>query len=264
MASTHTGIAYADATWNPFVGCTPASAGCDNCYAAKAASRMAQNPVTAELYRGIAADNEWTGAVRPNPKALLAPTTWRTPKRIMVASMFDPFHADVGICGLLDIWRVIEAAPRHTYMVLTKRAVSMETKMGLIRHAFAGYEEWPFPHAWMGVTVENQSALVRVAPLKRTPAAVRWLSIEPLLEDLGDIRDHLRGLDWVVIGCESGYPRRPCPLEWVRSIVAQCAEVGVACYVKQITHGGGVLDRLDQFPEDLRIRQFPAVDPKGR
>jgi len=211
-------IEWTDATWNPVRGCTKISSGCLHCYA----------ETFAERFRGVKGHPfEYGFDLRLVPEKLGDPLRWGTPRMIFVNSMSDLFHKDVPDEYIVSVGRVMSAANWHTYQVLTKRAERLETllkgKLG-----FAAEKD----HIWWGVSVENrQHGLPRIDLLRKSPAKVRFLSIEPLLEDLG--KTDLRGIHLVIVGGESGPGARPMSADWVRSIRAQCQAAGVKFFFKQ-------------------------------
>lgn len=216
-----TGIEWTDATWNPVVGCAPVSEGCRNCYAAREAVRFGANPKVAATYEGLAemrgADASrravFTGKIRTLDHRLDQPLRWKRPRRIFVNSMSDLFHPDVPVAFISEVFRVMSLAPQHTFQVLTKRPERMAEYLR---------GDCPLPNVWLGTSVEDQAAAdERVPHLLDTPAAVRFLSCEPLLGDV-DLRPHLYGLDWVIVGGESGPRARPMHPSWVRRIRNAC------------------------------------------
>ncbi|RWP48985.1 DUF5131 family protein [Mesorhizobium sp.] len=217
-------IEWTEATWNPVAGCTIISPGCTNCYAMRMAARLAamgqekyQN--TTRVSGGRA---KWNGQITLDANALLAPHRWKTGRMIFVNSMSDVFHEDVPLAFLKQIFDVMRDTPQHTYQVLTKRAEN------LTRHA----EKLPWPaNVWMGVSVESADYLWRVDHLRQTPAAIKFLSLEPLLGPLEHL--DLNGIDWAIAGGESGPGARPMQPEWVREIRDQCILAGVAFHFKQ-------------------------------
>ena len=246
MAS-NSSIEWTETTWNPVTGCTKVSPGCDNCYAIREAHRLAGNPHLAvqRAYRGttqrLNGRTNWTGLVRAIPSRLEQPLRWNKPRRVFVNSMSDLFHEDVPTTFILDVSKVMKAADWHTYQVLTKRAGRLRA---LLEKDLRSYAE--LKHIWWGVSVENRlHGLKRIAELRRAPAVVRFLSIEPLLEDLGEI--DLTGIHWVIAGGESGPRSRPMKQSWLESIRDQCAAAGVAFFFKQWGAFGpkdGVLKRV--------------------
>ena len=188
-----------------------------------------------------------------HPDTLDLPKKWRAPRMIFVNSMSDLFHKDVPLDYIRQVFGVAEATPQHTYQVLTKRSKRLAE--------VADQLDWP-ENLWMGVSVETDRYRFRIDHLREVPAAVRFLSCEPLIGDLG--RLNLDRIDWVIVGGESGPKARPMDLAWARSIVKQCQEQGATPFVKQLgagwaaknghgrSHGGD----WDLWPDDLRIRDF--------
>ena len=211
-------IEWTDATWNPVRGCTKISPGCANCYA----------ETFAERFRGVPSHPYEQGFdLRLVPEKLLEPLRWRRPRMIFVNSMSDLFHRDVPDDYIVSVARTMTEARWHTFQVLTKRSdrlkALLETKL-----RFAAAE----PHIWWGVSVENRKhGVPRIEHLQQSPAAVRFLSIEPLLEDLRKI--DLSGIDWVIVGGESGPRARPMDPAWVRSLRAQCRRLRIPFFFKQ-------------------------------
>jgi len=202
-----TSIEWSEYVWNPVRGCVKVSPGCKHCYAETFAERFRDVP-------GHPFEQGFD--VRLVPEKLEDPLRWRTPRRIFVNSMSDLFQDRVPTDYIASVGRVMEKAHWHTYQVLTKRHERM-------RKLLSRELSWMglLPHAWFGVSVENRRhGLPRIRALRETPAAIAFLSIEPLLEDLGPL--DLRGIDWVIVGGESGPRARPMLEEWVLSIRDQC------------------------------------------
>lgn len=251
--SDKTKIEWTDATWNPMRGCTKISPGCLHCYA----------ETFAERFRGVPGHPFEQGFdLRLVPEKLGDPLRWGTPRRIFVNSMSDLFHEGVPDDYIVSVGRVMAAANWHTYQVLTKRAARMHSLLkGKLR--FAAEQS----HIWWGVSVENRKhGLPRVDLLRQSPAQVRFLSIEPLLEHLGPV--NLKGINWVIVGGESGPGSRPMEAVWVRAIRAQCRAAGVAFFFKQWggvrkAEAGRDLDgrTYDEFPE---YDQPPVPTPEVR
>jgi protein gp37 len=245
--SDRSAIEWTDATWNPVRGCVKVSPGCKHCYA----------ETFAERFRGVPGHPFAQGFdVRLVPEKLEDPLRWRSPRRIFVNSMSDLFQDDVPTDYIASVGRIMEKAHRHTYQVLTKRHERM-------RKLLSGELSWMglLPHVWIGVSVENRRhGLPRIRALQETPAAIAFLSIEPLLEDLGPL--DLGGIDWVIVGGESGPRARPMREEWVLSIRDQCRRARVPFFFKQ---WGGVRKHetgrtlrgrtYDGFPLLPRVRQ---------
>jgi protein gp37 len=235
-----TGIEWTDATWNPVSGCTKITRGCDHCYAERFAER----------FRGVPAHpfaNGFDLTLRPHK--LGEPLGWRAPKRIFVNSMSDLFHKEIPRSFVDQVFGVMEKAHWHVFQVLTKRSSLMR------RYVNERYgERRVLGHIWLGVSIEDRRALVRLTHLKQTRAPVRFVSFEPLLENL-DALD-LTGVSWAIAGGESGPQARPLLAEWVRSIRDQCRAQGVAFFFKQWggrtpKAGGNRLDgrRWLQYPK---------------
>jgi protein gp37 len=216
--SDHSAIEWTDATWNPVRGCTKISPGCAHCYA----------ETFAERFRGVPGHAYEQGFdLRIVPGKLAEPLRWATHRMIFVNSMSDLFHEGVPDDYILRVAQVMRLASWHTYQVLTKRSQRLRD---LLRSKLADVSQ--LPHIWWGVSVENSKhGLPRIDHLRSAPAAVRFLSIEPLLEDLGRI--NLDGISWVIVGGESGPGARPMLKAWVVSVRNQCREAGVPFFFKQ-------------------------------
>jgi protein gp37 len=215
-----TTIEWTDRTWNPLTGCTKVSPGCDHCYA----------KTMHERFNGPGSFD----TVTLHPERLKQPLRWRKPSLVFVNSMSDPFHRDVPDEYIAYMFAVMGQADRHTFQVLTKRPARMRALLS--RPDFfprvKNDRPWPLPNVWLGVSVEDQKwADIRIPALRGTPAAVRFLSCEPLL---GPIElDGLRAIDWVIVGGESGRGARPMHQEWANMIREQCAAAGVPFLFKQ-------------------------------
>lgn len=278
-------------------GCTAVSEGCRNCYAARQAARYSGPGMP---YEGLAKFTphgpRWTGKIREAPDHLGDPLRWKKPRRVFVNSMSDLFHPLVSRDFILRVFNVMARAPQHTFQVLTKRPERMAAFLG--DPAFwndlnepglpplpAG-SVWPLRNVWLGTSVEDQvAAEKRVGPLIDTPAAVRFLSCEPLLgpvnlrkslcscpwfEDAESTR-HLMGcpfypvpnaqpIQWIIIGGESGPGARPMELAWIRSLIGDARRIGAKVFIKQLgsqfgAHKGG---NPEEWPMDLRIREWPG------
>lgn len=211
-------IEWTDATWNPVRGCTKISPGCTHCYA----------ETFAERFRGVKGHPYEQGFdLRLVPEKLAEPLRWKKPRTIFVNSMSDLFHKDVPENYIATVAGVMMTANWHTYQVLTKRADRMRDILGTrLTHAAAA------KHIWWGVSVENRKhGFPRIDCLRAAPASIRFLSVEPLLEDLDDV--DLTGIHWVIVGGESGHGARPMAEDWVISLRDQCERAGVRFFFKQ-------------------------------
>ncbi len=237
-------IEWTDATWNPVRGCTKISPGCKHCYA----------EVFAERFRGVPGHPYEQGFdLRLVPEKLNEPRRWKTPKLVFVNSMSDLFQDGVPDEYIVQVAQVMTEARWHTFQVLTKRSERMQrllnTKLGFAAKA---------SHIWWGVSVENRKhGIPRIAHLQLADAHVRFLSIEPLLEDLGVI--DLKGIHWVIVGGESGRGARPMRKEWVVTLRNQCWKARVPFFFKQ--WGGVQKSKLGRRLEGRTYDQMPAPGP---
>lgn len=259
-----TGIEWTDSTWNAVTGCDHVSAGCDHCYAETLALRL-QRMGNAKYSEGF--------KVRTHEKALNIPLKWRDPRRVFVNSMSDQWHVDVPADFCDRMFAVMAMARKHTFQILTKRPQRAANYLndpltperidhimqrgawnGLAMSACPGCLTWPLPNVWIGTSVEDSRVTHRIDALRRCPAAVRFLSCEPLIGPLPNL--NLDGIHWVIGGGESGAGHRPCDPEWARDLRDQCQRAGVAFFWKQwggLTpkSGGKVLDGREhcEFPQ---------------
>jgi protein gp37 len=245
--SDRSAIEWTDATWNPVTGCTEVSPGCDNCYARKFAER----------FRGVAGHPYEQGFdLKLWPSRLPLPLSWRRPRRVFVDSMSDLFHPNVPAEFIQAVFETMVRASHHQFQVLTKRP-------NRLAH-LAPRLPWP-DNVWVGVSVEAAAQIWRVQYLRTVPAAVRFISAEPLLGELDEL--DLSGIDWVIAGGESGPKHRPIDPAWVRGLRDLCASSETAFFFKQ--WGGHVpkkngreLDGRthDEWPTPLiRRRQLPSA-----
>lgn len=265
-------IQWCDETYNPIVGCSrvPGSAGCEKCYAATAAqsARLQQF----ERYQKV---KKWNGTVEFVESALYKPLSWKKSKKIFTCSMSDLFHENIPDNWRHQVFGVMALASQHIFQVLTKRpenmrryltrsydqiretaiAISWEKKKPLSNFSM------PLQNVWLGVTTENQAkADERIPILRETPGTIKFLSCEPLLEP---IQLDLNGIDWVIVGGESGRDSRECNIDWIEGIVKQCKNAGTKVFVKQLGSdcNWNTKDRkggnIDEFPANLRIREMP-------
>lgn len=249
--SDHSGIEWTDATWNPVTGCTKVSPGCAHCYIERtpafriAGRKFVEGWIPLQLHRD----------------RIEQPLHWKKPRRVFVNSLSDLFHDDVPYAFIDKVFAVMALAPQHTFQVLTKRTKRMRAYLTMpTRHDSVVTSmdmppwmppgssfprrpaDWPLPNVWLGVSVENQHfADERIPLLLATPAAVRFISAEPLLGPVDLKGEQLMGwfenspqIDWVIVGGESGKGARPFNIAWARSIVAQCQATRVPVFVKQL------------------------------
>lgn len=277
-----TKIEWADSTWGPVSGCDKVSPGCDNCYADAIATRFAGGPAYPNGF-----------ALTLKPEKLFEPLKWKKPRRVFVNSMSDVFHAGVPDDYVWKMFAVMATASQHEFLILTKRPQRMKN---LLTAEDAEQQLWaarqwlakerpktfsgpiprvrlPLSNVWLGVSVESAPFRFRLDFLRKTPAAVRFVSLEPLIDSIGPVpSDHpgtlpLGGIDWAIIGGESGPGSRPMDLAWVRYILKQCSLSETAVFVKQL---GSVWAKQNgakhpkggdpaEWPEWLRRREFPTV-----
>ena len=291
MADQRNGISWCDETWSPTRGCQRVSEGCRHCWAERMAARLRHTH-----YAGLIRPDKalWTGRARFVPEMLERPLRWRKPRRIAVSLMGDVFHDDITNEQIAAVFGVMAATPQHTYLVLTKRPQRMvecskwlekETERRVYYNpadpcvfeagvAMNRVVEWPLSNVFVGISAENQQTLEeRWQYLAQVPAAVRWISLEPLLAGV-DLSKQTRDpydcitVDWVVLGTESGPNRRYCETRHIQNVVAQCDGV-CPVHVKQIHLGGAAVElacckpRLSkdprEWPEDIRRREWPEV-----
>lgn len=262
------GISWTDQTWNPIRGCSRVSEGCRHCYAEHQAARFSG---PGQPYEGLVTvangHPQWTGTIAFVEKHLLDPLKWKQPRRIFVNSMSDLFHENVTDEMRHRIFGVMQECPHHTFQILTKRPAGM---LAFAEAQMAGGFCWPLPNAWLGVSVENQKAAdERIPLLLQTPAAVRFVSCEPLLGPVGLANHfpHAHGMRddrfWVICGGESGPGARPMDPDWARSLRDQCQASGVSFFMKQMGSVFGPKKGHD-IPDDLNIRQFPEAQEGER
>ena len=227
MSSTSI-IAWTDASWNPISGCKKMSQGCGKCYGVRHAKRMAGNPNAAmqAAYRGLVTGTpgnlDWNGVVRTLPDRLEQPLHWRKKRRIFVNSLSDLFHKDVPDDFIAQVFATMQKAHWHKFQVLTKRSARLRDLSPRL--------PWP-DNVWAGVSIENDQYLFRADDLRATGAKVKFLSLEPLLGPLPNL--NLAGIDWVIVGGESGPKARQMQAEWALDIRDQCIAAGVPFFFKQ-------------------------------
>jgi protein gp37 len=228
---TRSNIEWTEMTWNPVTGCTKVSQGCKHCYAERMAKRL--TAMGSGRYRN-------GFKVTLHPDLLDVPRTWRQPRVVFVNSMSDLFHEDIPLDYIQRVFATMRDCPQHTFQVLTKRSDRLAE--------LASHLPWP-KNVWMGVSVEDARVISRIRDLSSTPAAVRFLSLEPLIGPLHELP--LSGIHWVIVGGESGPRARPMRKEWVDSIYRQCRDARVPFFFKQ---WGGV--RKDLTGRELHGRTF--------
>jgi protein gp37 len=219
-------IEWTDATWNPVAGCSIVSAGCKNCYAMEMARRLQAMGVP--KYKGLTRKSGkrviWNGVVREDEDSLEIPRRWRTARKIFVNSMSDLFHDAVSDDFIEKVWGVMEETPRHHYQILTKRPERLvsfvQKRMGAI-----------LPNVWLGTSVEDASEVGRIEHLRRAPAAIRFISFEPLIGPVGAV--DLTDIHWAIVGGESGRSARPIKEEWIDEIYDKCEDFETAFFFKQ-------------------------------
>lgn len=255
-----TGISWTDATWNPVVGCSIVSPGCKNCYAMKIAHKMLDKP--GSHYEGttkkVNGNAVWTGKMNLAPQNILErPLRWKKPRKIFVNSMSDLFHENVPDEWIAKVFAVMSLARGHTFQILTKRAQRMYEYI-------SARPNFPIlPNVWLGVSAEDEERYIeRVYWLRKTPAAIRFISAEPLIGPLmphsGAPYSHwFSNIDWVIVGGESGPDFRPMELQWAADIMAACKNTNTAFFMKQIA----ALKSGGAPPAQLQINQFPKPVP---
>jgi protein gp37 len=220
-----TSIEWTDATWNPVAGCTVISPGCTNCYAMRMAARL--DAMGTKKYHGLTRKSGsravWTGKVRLDRESLTIPATWKKPRRIFVNSMSDLFHDAVPAEFVAVVWQSMQATPQHTFQILTKRPdrmAEMTARLPMLANV------------WLGTSVENADYLSRIDDLRTVSnAAVRFVSFEPLLGSVAGA--DLTGVQWAIVGGESGPRARPMAEAWVAEIEAACRKARTAFFFKQ-------------------------------
>lgn len=217
-----TSIEWTETTWNPVTGCDRVSAGCDNCYALTMSARLKSMGSLKYQNDGNPVTSGPGFAVTTHPAALNVPRTWKKPSVVFVNSMSDLFHGKVPLSFIQSVFDVMRDTPQHTYQILTKRSLRLRRLAPAI--------DWP-ANVWMGVSVESPGALHRVEHLRAVPSAVRFLSCEPLIAPLPKM--DLSGMDWVIVGGESGPGHRSMDEAWVQDIHNQCIETRTPFFFKQ-------------------------------
>jgi protein gp37 len=224
MAETQ--IEWTDATWNPVAGCSIVSTGCTNCYAMQMARRL--QAMNIEKYKGLTRQSGkrtiWKGIVREDHASLDVPLRWKKPKKIFVNSMSDLFHEGVSNAFIVKVWDVMRATPHHHYQILTKRPERMAR---VLRDIITDV----LPNVWLGTSIENAEAAHRADALRTVPAAIRFISFEPLISSVGSI--DLTDIHWAIVGGESGRGARKVEEAWIDEIYDLCLEYETAFFFKQ-------------------------------
>lgn len=247
-----TEISWTEFTWNPVTGCDKISAGCKNCYAESIANRFWK-------------DRKFTD-IEYHLDRIFTPQKIKKPSMIFVNSMSDLFHEKLSTQMIFQIYQSMKESPQHIFQVLTKRPENM---LRFLRESVKS----TLSNVWYGVSAENQKyADERIPLLLQTPAKIRWVSIEPMLGPIDLNKKELlidktrfkltigNYLDWVVVGCESGPKKRECKIEWIESIVEQCKAANVPVFVKQIQINGKVEKDINNFPDHLKIQEYPNYE----
>lgn len=291
MANQKSKIEWTDTTWSPTTGCDKISAGCDNCYALTLSKRLKAMGQAKYQNDGDPRTSGPGFGLTVHPNTLDEPLTWRKSRRVFVNSMSDLFHARVPREFVAQVFATMAATPRHSYQVLTKRpermarmldgAFAREVGAAMVRAGHVGWWRydaerlavpivWPLRQVWLGTSIENNDHIARVDHLRRTSAAVRFISAEPLLGPLGSL--NLTGIDWLILGGESGPGARPLELWWFRELIDMARDAGTKVFVKQLgsvwasetSWNGQLVSRTDKkggnwsyWPADLRVREYP-------
>lgn len=223
---TQTEIEWTDATWNPIAGCTIESAGCTNCYAMHMAKRLEAMGVA--KYRGLTRKSGertiWNGKVREDSASLSIPHHWKKPRKVFVNSMSDLFHESVSLEFIIAVWEVMKETPQHQYQILTKRP---ERMLDILNNDVSQV----LPNVWIGTSIENEEVAYRADLLRKIPAAIRFISFEPLIGPVGRI--DLSEIHWAIVGGESGPKARPIAEDWIDQIHEQCVIHSTAFFFKQ-------------------------------
>lgn len=256
-------IEWTERTWNPVLGCSAASPGCDHCYAATFAHRR-----LTEAHKGLTVVGEhgpeFNGTVRVLPDRLAEPLRWRKSATVFVCSMSDLFHPQVPPHFVAEVFEVMAEATKHTFQVLTKRPQRMREALSDPDFILGGSDyhgPWPLPNVWLGASIESDRYAWRADHVRATPAAIRFLSLEPLLGPLPSL--DFAGIDWVIIGGESGPGARRMDLDWCDDIVARAREAGALVFLKQLgAHyrqpGDPKAGKLSSIPVGLQLREMPS------
>lgn len=246
--ATNSRIEWTEATWNPVAGCTVVSPGCVNCYAMRLSRRL--EAMGQSKYEGLTRLSRsgavWNGRIHLDEESLFLPAKWNSGRMIFVNSMSDLFHESVPLEYIQRVFETMRRTSQHTYQILTKRAARLEQLEKAI--------DWP-ANVWMGVSVESSDYRFRIDHLRRTGARIKFLSLEPLLGPMD--RLELNGIDWVIVGGESGPGSRPVDPDWVRSIRDQCVSSQITFHFKQ--WGGPNKKKTGRLLDGRTWDQFPLT-----
>lgn len=266
-----TGIEWTEQTWNPTTGCDRISPGCDNCYALTMAKRLKGMGQAKYQNDGDPRTSGPGFALTVHPDVLTEPLRWKKPRKVFVNSMSDLFHARVPVDFITDVWRTMAATPQHTYQILTKRPARLPRVLDRVYETL-GLDD-PLPNVWLGTSIESDDYARRATALRHTLAAVRFVSAEPLLGPLPSL--NLDGIDWLILGGESGPGARPLEPWWISDLIHEARQSGTAPFVKQlgsvwardVTVAGKAVAAWgdtkaglpEYWPAGLRVREYPAV-----
>jgi protein gp37 len=256
-------IEWTEITWNPVTGCDRTSPGCDNCYALTLARRLKAMGQPKYQRDGDPRTSGPGFGVTCHPRELDAPQRWSGSRRVFVNSMSDLFHPDVPDDFIVRVFAAMHDAPQHEFQLLTKRPQRMAD---FLRSPVFPLGLLELPNVWLGTSIESDRYTFRADQLRETPAAIRFVSLEPLLTALPSM--DLTSIDWAIVGGESGHHARPMRLQWVRDLKRLAREAGTAFFVKQLGtvwsmengHGRAHGTDWDLWPADLRRRAYPAKD----
>jgi protein gp37 len=239
-----TKIEWCEKVWNPVTGCTKVSTGCKNCYAER-------------LFRRVYSGRKFTD-VQCHPERLDQPLHWRKPRMVFVNSMSDLFHEKILTDFVESVWQIMERCPQHVFQILTKRPYDMMEVLDTTIYRGTEDRNDITANVWLGVSVENQeTAAERIPLLLQTPAAVRFVSCEPLLNWVVFNKADMEHIDWVICGGESGPRCRPMELKWAYLIKQMCKNTKTPFFMKQLGGWPDKRSKLEDLPPDLRIREYP-------
>ncbi|WGI22429.1 DUF5131 family protein [Amylibacter sp. IMCC11727] len=245
---TTSGIEWTDVTWNPTAGCSILTEGCTNCYAMRMAARLEAMGVEkyAGLTRKTGGKHKWTGEIRLDQSSLHIPYSWKAPRMVFVNSMSDLFHEKLTISEISSVWKVMSDLPQHTFQVLTKRDERLRDVT----------KELPLlKNVWLGVSIESKTQLKRIENLRKANSFVRFISFEPLIESVGE--PDLKGIDWAIVGGESGPNSRPMSKNWVEELYRASRKSDLAFHFKQ--WGGPQKKRNGRILHGRTYDEFPQA-----